>query len=431
MRAYSLLLLSLLMTALPAGAAVAPLDRVAVVVDESVIMQGEVDKRIADIKARFTQGNQQLPPDDILHKQVVDQMIMEALQMNMADRAGIKIDDKSLNAAVGEVAGQNHQTLAQFQEQLDKAASGAYADVREQIKRQLMVNRLRQRVMQDRIHISEQDVQNFLKSPQGQVALATEYRLGHILVNLPDSASPEQIATARKQADAALVELQAGKDFAQVAAKYSNAETALKGGDLGWRKQAELPSLFSDSVEKMKVGDVAGPLRTPGGFHLIKLLEKRGDAMNVTQYHVRHILVRPTEILSSDDAHQELADLRSRILKGASFAEMARLHSDDPGSARNGGDLGWVSKGEMVPEFDQVMVSTAAGQLSDVFQSSYGWHILEVEAVRNQDMSQQYREAQARQALYERQYDEELNTWLREMRGSAYIDIKDSAATAP
>ena len=182
---------------------------------------------------------------------------------------------------------------------------------------------------------------------------------------------------------------------------------------------------MTGAVGGMKVGDIVGPLRTGSGFHIVKLLDKRGDSMTVTQYHVSHILIKATEILSSEDAHQELLDIRAKILKGASFAEQARLHSDDPGSARNGGDLGWVGTGEMVPEFDKMMLATPAGQVSDVFQSQYGWHILDVEAVRQQDMSQQYRENMARQALYERQVDEELSSWLRELRGDAYVDIKD------
>jgi peptidyl-prolyl cis-trans isomerase SurA len=421
----ALFTLALLLLAAHAGAAVVPLDRIAVIVDESVIMESEVDKRLADIQARFEQDHQPLPPDDIMRKQVIDLLILENLQLTMADHAGIKIDDKTLDEQLSQVAAKNNLSLAQFQEQLDQTPGSSYAEVREQMRRELMINRLRAHRMQERIHITDQDVQSFLKSPQGQVALATEYRLGHILISLPEAATPEQIAAAQQQADAALAELKGGQSFAQVAAKYSNADTALKGGDLGWRKSAELPSLFTGAVEHMKVGDVVGPLRTPGAFHLVKLLDKRGDSMSVTQYHVRHILIKATEILSSEDAHQELLDIRANILKGASFAEQARLHSDDPGSARNGGDLNWVGKGEMVPDFEKVMLATPAGQVSDVFQSPYGWHILEVDAVRNQDMSQQYRENMARQALYERQVDEELASWLRELRGDAYIDIKD------
>jgi len=417
--------LALVLLAAHAGATTVPLDRIAVVVDESVIMESEVDKRLADAEAQFEQNQEPLPPADVMRKQVIDQLILESIQLTMAQNAGIKIDDKALDDQLTDIAGKNNLTLAQFQEQLDKTPGSSYAEVRDQVRRELMINRLRSRRMQERIHITDEDVQSFLKSPQGQVALATEYRLGHILISLPDAATPEQIGEAQDKAKAALAELQAGQSFSQVAAKYSNSDTALKGGDLGWRKAAELPSLFTGAVGGMKVGDIVGPLRTGSGFHIVKLLDKRGDSMTVTQYHVSHILIKATEILSSEDAHQELLDIRAKILKGASFAEQARLHSDDPGSARNGGDLGWVGTGEMVPEFDKMMLATPAGQVSDVFQSQYGWHILDVEAVRQQDMSQQYRENMARQALYERQVDEELSSWLRELRGDAYVDIKD------
>lgn len=417
--------LALLLLAGHAGAAPVPLDRIAVVVDESVIMESEVDKRLADAQSQFEQNHEPPPPDDVLRKQVIDQLILETLELTMAQTAGIKIDDKALDDQLTDIASKNNLTLAEFQQQLDHTPGSSYAEVRNEVRKEMMINRLRARRMQERIHITDEDVQNFLKSPQGQTALATEYHLGHIMISLPDAATPEQIGEAHQKADAAMAELKAGVSFAQVAARYSNSDTALKGGDLGWRKSAELPSLFTNAITAMKVGEVVGPLSSPGALHIVKLLDKRGDTMTVTQYHVRHILIKTTEILSAEDAHQELADIRAKILKGASFSEQARLHSDDPGSARNGGDLGWVGTGDMVPEFEQVMLKTPAGQISDIFQSSYGWHILEVDAVRQQDMSQQYRENMARQALYSRQVDEELASWQRELRGDAYVDIKD------
>lgn len=419
----------LLATALAANighATTTPLDRIAVVVDESAVMESDVQKRMADVRSQFEQSGQPLPGDEVLRKQVIEQLVLETIQLNIARQSGIKIDDAALDAQLTDIAKRNNQTLEQFQEQLDKTPGSSYAEVRNQIRNDMMINRLRERRMQETIHISDQDVQSFLKSPQGQAALTTEYHLAHILVALPEAASPEQIDEAAQKAADAMNELKAGKSFAQVAAHYSSTETALKGGDLGWRKAAELPTLFTSQVETMKAGELLGPLRTPGGFHIVKLLEKRGDTLSVTQYHVRHILVKSTEILSSEDAHQELVDIRNKILKGEDFGKEARLHSDDPGSARNGGELGWVGSGEMVPEFERQMLAAKPGQLSEVFQSPYGWHILEVEGVRQQDMSQQYRENLARQALYERRVDEELANWMRELRGDAYVDIKEA-----
>lgn len=404
-----------------------PLDKVAVVVDESAILESDVDKRVQDVTFRLTRHKTPLPPADVLRKQVIEQMILETLQLNLADRAGIKIDDTVLNAALTDIAKQAGLSLADFQKKLDDTPGSSYAEVRTQVKQELMIEQLRRRRMQDRIRITDQDVQNFLNSPSGKAELATEYHVAHILIGLPDQATPADIAAAQARMLKVQDELKAGKDFATVAATYSNADTALKGGDLGWRPAAQLPTLFADQIEKMQPGDLAGPFRTPGGFHLVKLLEKRGGGeMRVKQWHVEHILIKPTEILSSEEARQKLEDIRTRILKGAKFADEARIHSDDPGSARQGGDLGWVAAdGEMVPEFEKMMTTIAPNQLSEVFQSPYGWHLLEVTGEREEDVSDRYRANLARQALYARQYDEELAAWLRELRSEAYVEILD------
>lgn len=420
-----LALLFLLSASLLARADVIPLDKVAVVVDDSVILQSEITKRLDDIRFQFAQRGAALPPEEVLRKQVVEQLILENLQLNLATRAGIRIDDKEVSAALEEIARENGMGLAAFQQKLDTTPGGSYAEVREQVKRELVITRLRTRRMQDRIRITDQDVQNFLRSPGGQAELATEYRLGHILFALPEEATPKDIAAAEARVQKAQAELAAGKDFAQVAATWSAAETALKGGDLGWRKAAQLPELFTASAEKMQVNEVAGPFRTPGGLHLIKLVGKRGvEDVKVPQWQVRHILIKPTEILSTEDARQKLEDIRARLLKGASFAELARTYSEDPGSARQGGDLGWVSPGDMVPEFDAVMRKTPVNQVSDIFQSTYGWHLLTVTGAREQDMSDRYRINIARQALYTREYDDELASWLRELRNDAFVEVR-------
>jgi len=416
----------LLLASSLAHAAFTPLEQAAVIVDESVILKSEIDKRIKDVQFQFAKRKTALPADDVLRKQVTEQLIMESLQLNLAERAGIRIEDAALTSTLTGIAKDSGLTLQQFQQQLDATAGTSYSEVREQVKREMMITRLRQRRMQDRIRITDQDVQNYLKSPAGQAELASEYRLGHILVEIAETATPKDIAAAEARLKKAQAELAAGKDFALVAATYSNAETALKGGDLGWRKAAQLPTLFADAVEKMQPGAVAEPIRTPGGFHLIKLLEKRGaDLVHVQQRHVRHILIKTTEILSSEDARQKLTDIRSRILAGSNFADEARIHSDDPGSARQGGELGWVGAGEMVPEFERVMQSAPFNTVSEVFQSTYGWHILEVTGEREQDVSAQVRANIARQALYSRQYDEELAGWLRELRAEAFVEIRE------
>lgn len=416
----------LLLASSLAHAAFTPLEQAAVIVDESVILKSELDKRIKDVQFQFAKRKAALPADEVLRKQVTEQLIMESLQLNLAERAGIRIEDTALTSTLTGIAKDSGVTLQQFQQQLDATPGSSYSEVREQVKREMMITRLRQRRMQDRIRITDQDVQNYLKSPAGQAEVASEYRLGHILVEIAETATPKDIAAAEARLQKAQAELAAGKDFALVAATYSNAETALKGGDLGWRKAAQLPTLFADAVEKMQTGDMADPIRTPGGFHLIKLLEKRGaDMVQVQQRHVRHILIKTTEILSSEDARQKLGDIRNKIVAGSSFADEARIHSDDPGSARQGGELGWVGAGEMVPEFERVMQSAPLNTVSDVFQSSYGWHILEIMGERKQDVSAQVRANIARQALYSRQYDEELASWLRELRAEAFVEIRE------
>ncbi|MDF3031328.1 MAG: survival protein SurA [Moraxellaceae bacterium] len=422
----ALLLIALLLAAPLAEAAVTPVDTIAAVVDDSVIMKSEVDSRLADIEFQFQRRGSPLPPDEVLRKQVTEQLILETLQMNLATRAGIRIDDKELNGALEELAKQGGLTLAAFKQKLDTTPGSSYAEVREQVKRELTINRLRQRRLQDRIRITDQDVQNFLRSPTGQAELAGEYRLGHILVALPEEATPQDIAAAEAKVKKAQEELAAGRDFGQVAATYSSAETALKGGDIGWRKAAQLPTLFAAPAEKLQPGEVAGPIRTPGGFHLIKLLGKRGgEEMKVPQWHVQHILIKPNEILSVEDARQKLEDIRAKLLGGAKFSDLARTYSDDPGSARQGGDLGWVTAGEMVPEFDTRMRSAPLNQVSEVFQSQFGWHVLQVTETREHDVSEQYRANMARQALFARQYDEELASWLRELRNDAFVEIRN------
>lgn len=423
MRVLPLLLVLLLGNL--AYAAFIPVDTIAAVVDDTVIMKSEVDKRAADIVFQFERRGSPLPPEEVIRKQVTEQLILETLQLNLASRAGIRIDDNELNAALEELARQSGLSLAAFQQKLDATPGGSYAEVREQVKRELIITRLRQRRLQDRIRITDQDVQNFLRSPSGQAELASEYRLGHILVALPEEATPTAIAAAEAKVNEAQAALAAGKDFGQVAATYSNAETALKGGDLGWRKAAQLPTLFAEPVAKMQVGQVAAPIRTPGGFHIVKLLGRRGgEEMRVPQWQVQHILIKPTEILSSDDARQKLEDIRAKILAGAKFSDLARTYSDDTGSARQGGDLGWVTQGEMVPEFDSRMREAPLNEISPVFQSQFGWHILQVTGKREHDVSEQYRINTARQALYARQYDEELASWLRELRNEAFVEIR-------
>jgi peptidyl-prolyl cis-trans isomerase SurA len=414
-----------LLIPLPALAGV-PLERIAAVVDEGVILESEVQQRIKDVEVQFQNRHQTLPDPADLRNQVMEQLILQHLQRDQADRAGVRIDDNSLNTSLTDIARQNGLTLAEFRQRLEKEKSGSYNQVREQIRGEMIVSRYRNRRLQDRIRITDQDIDSFLASPQGAEALATEYRLAHILVSVPEAPTPAQLAKARQRADEALAALRAGQSLEQVAARYSTGDEALKGGDLGWRKEAQLPAVFVDQVRNLKKGEYAGPVVTPAGFHVLALLDRRGaEQMVIHQRQVRHILIKPSEVLSLEDAQQKAADLRARLEKTPDdFPTLARTFSDDPGSARNGGELGWVSPGEMVPSFEDMMNRTPVNGISPVFESQFGWHILQVLGERDQDMTKEYRRNLARQALYGRKFDEELELWQREIRADAYVEIK-------
>lgn len=420
--------LSLILLLSPMAHAADALDRIAAVVDDDVVLESEVQQRTLDVRHQMAARGQTAPADYVLRAQIVDQLILQHLQRNLALRAGVRVDDNTLTSAVSDIARQNHLTLDQFRQQLNAEQPGGYAQIREQIRNEMTINRYRNRKIGERIRISDQDIDNFLNSPMGQAALESEYHLAHILISVPEGASPTQLADARSKAEKALAELRGGVNFAQVAARYSNAENALDGGDLGWRKAAQLPTLFAAEASRMQPGDFAGPVQSPAGFHVLTLIDKRGaETMSVHQRQVRHILIKPSEILTLEDAQQKAEDIRQRLEKGAEFAELARTYSEDPGSARNGGDLGWVSPGEMVPSFEEMMNKTPVKGISPVFESQFGWHILQVLGERDQDMTKEYRRNLAKQALYNRKFDEELPMWLREIRAEAYVEIKDVA----
>ncbi len=401
------------------------LDRVAVVVDNSVILESQVHDRLLDAIHQLQVNNTPVPPEEVLRDQVIHQMILEQLQLNLAQKAGIHISDDDLNKSMTEMAAQNHLSLQQFQAQLDHTPGTSYAAVRAQVADEMKIQQLRNHEVSARMHITQQEVDAFLASPAGKAALASEYHLAHIFIPLPDQATPEQIQTAQAKAESLDQALMHGANFAQVAAANSQADDAMKGGDMGWRSAAQIPSIFANVVATMKPGDVSPALRSDSGFHIVKLLEQHSAEHHlVHQIKCRHILIKPSEVLSDAEAHARIEQIAAKIKAGADFGQQAKLYSEDPGSARNGGDLGWVSPGTMVPGFEKMMNATPVGQTSAPFHSRFGWHILRVDAVRDQDMTQSFREELARQALFRRDYDENLQAWLRELRAQAYVDIK-------
>lgn len=414
----------LCLLAIGARAEVKQLDRVVAVVDDDVITASELIDRLHFVQRQFEANGMQLPPRDTLMSQLLERLILDSLQLQMGKRAGVRVSDEELTQAITSIAQGNKMDLDTFQKALAKDGM-TYREFRDQIRREMIIARVQQNRVNDRIYISPQELQNFLDSPVGKAATADDYRVGHILLQVADDATPEALKAAEAEANKIVKELRGGADFAQMAVAHSADQHALDGGDLGWRKAGQLPSLFAEQVLDAKVGDVLDPIRSASGFHIVKLLDKRGASTTVIdQTKVRHILIQPSEIRSEAEAKALAEDIRARIENGEKFEDLAREYSDDPGSALSGGDLGWVMPGQMVPTFEQHMNATKVGEVSDPFKSKFGWHILQVMDRRAQDMSEEFRKRQAMKILRDRRYDEELQAWLREIRDEAYVEIK-------
>lgn len=407
-----------------ASAEVRPLDRIVAIVDNDVIMQSQLDQRLREVEQTIEKRGAEMPPRDVMQQQVLERLITENLQLQIGERSGIRISDEELNQAMATIAQRNNMSLDQFRAALER--DGLSLDTaREQIRREMVISRVRQRRIGERIQVSKQEVENFLASDLGKMQLSEEYRLANILIPVPESADSTAIQAAEKTARDTYEQLQNGADFAKLAVSRSASENALEGGDMGWRKAAQLPPPFDTEVSTMNVGDFTQPVRTPPGFILLKVLDKRGGDNQVREeVHVRHILIKPSQIRSDEESRRLVQRLRDRILAGESFAELAKNFSEDPGSALNGGDLNWIDPNSLVPEFREVMANTPNGQLSEVFKTPYGWHILEVLGRRATDASEEVREQQAQTLLRNRKYDEELQTWLRQIRDEAYVEIK-------
>jgi len=405
-------------------AEVVPLDRVVAIVDNDVVMQSQLDQRLREVRATIQKRGAPLPPEHVLTQQVLERLIIENIQLQIGDRSGVRITDEELNQAMGTIAQRNNMSLDQFRAAL--AHDGlSYDEAREQVRREMIISRVRQRRVAERIQVSEQEVQNFLASDLGKIQLSEEYRLANILIPVPDSASPETVQAAARQAQEMYQQLKQGADFGQLAVSRSAGDNALEGGEIGWRKAAQLPSPFDSMIGSLAVGDVTEPVRTPGGFIILKLEEKRGGSkMLRDEVHVRHILLKPSEIRSEEETQRLAEKLYERIQAGESFADLAKKFSEDPGSKLNGGDLNWVDPESLVPEFREVMNNAPQGQVTKPFRSPFGWHVLEVLGRRATDSSDKFREQQAAQTLRARKYDEELQAWLRQIRDEAYVEIK-------
>jgi peptidyl-prolyl cis-trans isomerase SurA len=349
---------------------------------------------------------------------------VEKLQLAQARELGLRIDDEQLNAIITNIARENNMSLTELRQTL--AADGvSFAFFREQIRSEVLISRVRSNQVESGVHVSPTEVDSLLAAQQSQQGENSEYRLRHILVSLPSNASPEQIAEARTRAEDLHRQLREGADFANLAIGYSDGQQALEGGDLGWRRAGQLPTLFAEVVLAMQVGQISEPIRSSSGFHLLMLAEKRGEARHmVRQANARHILIRVSELVSDEEAQQRLGRLRERLLSGASFAELARTNSEDPGSAANGGELGWADPEIYVPEFRNTLRNLNDGEISQPFRSQFGWHIMQLQGWREHDGTDEARRNQAFQSLRERKTEEALQNWLRNLRDEAYVEYR-------
>ena len=398
------------------------LDRIVAVVNDDIITMHEVIERKRQILRQLDKQGTPLPPDDVVTRQVLERMISDMVQLQLAKENGIKVDEIQLDRTVLRIAQDNRLTLDQFRAALEKDGLN-YASFREDIRNEILLSRLREREVENTVFVTESEVDSEFGTQAGRQSTESEYRLQHILVLVPDQATPQQIDAKRTRAELAATAVGRGSDFGQVAATYSEASDALSGGNLGWRTPSRLPSLFVESLASMKPGDVSPILKSPNGFHIFKLLESRNKsgAQLVAQTHARHILLRTKEGVSDAELRQRLEALKARIDSGADFAELARLQSED-GSAANGGDLGWISPGETVPEFEQAMGDLKLGQVSAPVQSQFGWHLIQVQERRQGELTPEKRKLAIRQALRARKADEAFQDWLRQIRDKAFVE---------
>ena len=421
---FATLFATLAVQAAPNAPKTGKIDGIAAIVNDEAVTLSELEAETKTVKAQLQQQKSTLPSDEALQKQVLERLIVKHLKQQIANRNNIVIDDETLNRALNSIAKQNNISLAQLRNVIEKDGFD-FNLYRENIRSEILHTRLRQRYVDNRINITSAEIDQFLKQQEKSGGSETEYQLNHILISIPEGASAETIQASKQRAQSILERLAKGEEFTKLAIAESDGQQALSGGDLGWRKLGEIPSLFANTVSGMKKGDVSALIRNPSGFHIIKFSDVRsGERHVVTQSHARHILIKTNELIDDNTAIRKLEELKSRIEQGDDFATLAKAHSDDKGSAAKGGDLGWASPGQMVPAFEKVMNEIKAHTLSEPFQTQFGWHILEVLERRTQDDTEQFQRNNARQQLFERKVSEEEELWLRQLRDEAYVEIR-------
>jgi len=410
-------------TLLPAHAAVLPLDHVVAVVNDEVITRQELSKRYAEVLQNLSRQNTPLPAREVLEKQLLERMVTELALQQHARNTGIRVDPIQVERALQRIAAQNKLDLASLAAALEKEGQ-SLDSMRSTIQNELLIARARERDVDNRVSVSDAEIEGYLQT-QVQQGTETEYNFSHILVTVPENASPEQIQARSARAEDILAQLARGVDFAQLSASHSDAPNALQGGAFGWRASGKMPALFVDALKPLQPGQISPLLKSSNGFHILKLNDKRGlDAtLTVTQTHVRHILIKTNELTSESDARNRLLQLKDRIDNGVKFDELARLHSEDA-SASKGGDLGWINPGDTVPDFEKAMDALAPGELSAPVQSPFGLHLIQVLERRDQDVTQERQRLLARQAIRERKAEEAFQDWIRQIRDQAYVELR-------
>jgi peptidyl-prolyl cis-trans isomerase SurA len=402
-----------------------PLDSIVAVVNDDVITRYDLDEHYDRAVQQLKTRNIPLPARPVLEKQLLERMISDRIQLQFANQTGIRVDGPTLDKALDRIAAQNNMNLEQFKSALAKEGI-PFDKFRGDIRNEIILQRLQEREVDSKVNVTEAEVDTYLEN-QAKQGQEDEYNFDHILIRIPEAATTEQIQQQHARAQMILDELKKGADFAQLSASYSDASNALEGGNVGWRRTSQLPQPFTDVLVKMQPGQVSDIIRSSNGFHIIKLIDKRGQnsKMVVQQTHVRHILIKTNELVSATDAKNRLLQIRERLLNGASFADMARQYSNDS-SASKGGDLGWVSPGETVPEFEHAMNALKPGQISQPVQTPFGFHLIEVLARRDQDVTKERQRLLARQALRERKIEAAKEEWLRQLRDSAYVEYRNA-----
>ena len=403
-----------------ASAQIEVLDQVVAIVDDDIILASELQERVQGVRSTMESRGVEVPSDDVLIRETLDRLILDSIQLQLANRYGVRIPDQQLDEAMTRLARQNGLTLEQFRIALEQSGQ-SYAAAREGLRDDLAIQRVQQGNVMRNINISEQEIDNFLTTEEGEAMTQPEYQVVQALLSISRGEDAAEIAAKESYVNEVLSNIQSGQPFEQ--AVSGTEPYAFTGGDLGWRKLGDIPSMFADTVPTLTAGEVA-KVRSSSGFHLVYLADAVGGEQLVRQTDVRHILVKPTEVLNEQAAEDLVVELRARIEGGEDFGELARQYSDDIGSATEGGNLGWTNPGQMVPEFEATMAGTAEGSISQPFRSEFGWHILEVKARRDKDFSGEVRRNQVAGYIRDQKYQEELDAWLRKIREEAFVDIK-------